>query len=112
MWEAGAGVSSLRQRVDVTVLLEAEHAVARVLASAAGEREAYPRLLEAIGSSLGWDVGGVWEEWEADRLTLRCVEAWRGDAVGLEAFGLESLASELPVGRGPAGRAWEPGQSA
>ena len=48
------------QRSDVTVLLRTEHAVARVLASAPGEQEAYPELLAAMGESLAWDFGAVW----------------------------------------------------
>src|SRR5919108_31980 len=52
------------RRSDVTVLLRAEHAVARVLASAPDEATAYPALLAAIGESLGWDVGAVWEPGE------------------------------------------------
>src|SRR5215218_5972744 len=45
---------------NATVLLRTEHAVARVLAEACDEASAYPRLLAAIGESLGWDAGALW----------------------------------------------------
>ena len=49
------------QRSDVAVLLRTEHAVARVLSSAAGEADARGQLLQAIGEALGWHVGAYWE---------------------------------------------------
>src|SRR5436190_5848202 len=45
---------------DAARLLEAEHAVARVLAEACDEAEAYPQLLSAIGDALGWEIGSLW----------------------------------------------------
>jgi PAS domain S-box-containing protein len=70
-----------RMALDAADLLRAEHAVARVLASSAGEEEAYPALLAAIGETLDWTVGAVWLPVEAQ--TLRCVAAWpdHGDFV-------------------------------
>jgi PAS domain S-box-containing protein len=47
---------------DATRLLEAEHAVARVLAEACDEAEAYPRLLAAVGDALGWEAGSLWTD--------------------------------------------------
>src|SRR4051794_26235101 len=49
------------QPQDATVLLEAEHAVARVLAARPGLPLADAELLGAIGGALGWDVGAAWE---------------------------------------------------
>jgi PAS domain S-box-containing protein len=60
--------------LDASVLLRTEHAVARVLAEAADEASAYPRLLAAIGESLGWDAGALWQPADGDG--LRCVETW------------------------------------
>jgi PAS domain S-box-containing protein len=51
---------SARQH-DAEILLRTEHAVARVLTDASDEESAYPRILEAIGSALGWDTGAVWQ---------------------------------------------------
>ena len=41
------------QQHDAQVLLRTEHAVARVLTEACDEATAFPRLLAAIGESLG-----------------------------------------------------------
>ena len=95
------------QRSDPAVLLRTEHAVARVLATAPGEAEAYPALLAAMGRSLAWDFGAVWVP-EGD--VLRCIDTWpeAGD------FAAESLATRAGAGRGPArprvgGRGARPG---
>jgi PAS domain S-box-containing protein len=90
-------------RSDVTVLLQTEHAVARVLASAPGEQEAYPALLAAVGESLAWDFGAVWEP-EGAALTCRAV--WTGPRADAGAFGAESRAVQLRQGEGLPGRVW------
>jgi PAS domain S-box-containing protein len=96
----------MRSGSDVTVLLRAEHAVARILTSATGEADAYPALLAAIGQTLGWDIGAVWTPAEAG--TLRCAEAWpdRGDFVAAT----RELA--LPDDEGLPGRVWTHGEAA
>src|SRR4029077_16311573 len=40
--------------------LRVQHTVAQILAEAATIEEATPRILLAIGESLGWDVGLLW----------------------------------------------------
>jgi PAS domain S-box-containing protein len=89
------------QRSDVTLLLRTEHAVSRVLASAAGEVEAYPALLAAITETLGWDFGAVWLP--ADDGTLRCAVTWPETGT----FAHESRALTLTGGQGLPGRVWE-----
>jgi PAS domain S-box-containing protein len=84
-------MSTPAQRSDPTVLLRTDHAVARVLADAPGEGEAYPRLLAAIGEAQGWDAAAVWEP-EEESPELRCTAAWPSD--------------ELPPGGGLRERAW------
>jgi PAS domain S-box-containing protein len=88
------------QRSDVTVLLRAEHAVARVLASAAGEGDAYPALLAAICDSLDWNVGAVWTP--AEEGTLHCVAAWPADGD----FVATTRTLALAAGEGLPGRVW------
>ena len=88
------------------VLLATEHAVARVLAEACDEASAYPRLLAAIGESLGWDVGAVWAA--DDEGALRCVETWRGP----EPFARRAAACMLAHGEGLPGRVWASGEPA
>ncbi len=48
-----------------------------MLAESDGEAAAYPRLLAAVGESLGWDAGGVWTPADAGDPTLRCVQTWQ-----------------------------------
>src|ERR671910_846369 len=48
-----------------------EHAVARILAQTDRPVEVYEATLEAIGRSLGWELGAVWEV-DAQEGRLRC----------------------------------------
>jgi len=58
-----------------TDLQNIEHAVARILAETDHPVEVYEAALEAIGRSLGWEFGAVWE---VDRQsgTLHCIRTW------------------------------------
>jgi PAS domain S-box-containing protein len=87
------------QRSDVTVLLRTEHAVARVLASARGEAEAYPALLAAMGESLAWDFGAVWLPEDG---RLRAVTTWPEESE----FGAVTRALTVVPGEGLPGRVW------
>jgi len=93
------------QRPDVADLLRTEHAVARVLASAAGEHEAYPQLLAAIGGALDWDVGAVWEP-TADGRTLRSRHVWETARARCGDFLDATRTLELAEGEGLPGRVW------
>ncbi len=91
---------------DVTELLHTEHAVARVLAAAPGEAEAYPELLASMGEALAWDFGAVWMPVEDH--TLQCVATWPPGAQ----FAAESEALTLAAGEGLPGRVWAAGAPA
>jgi PAS domain S-box-containing protein len=93
------------QHHDATVLLTTEHAVARVLAEVGDERTAYPRLLAAIGETLGWDAGAVWTGSDGD---LRCVETWQAP----EEFDDTCRSLTLAPGEGLPGRVWASGEPA
>jgi PAS domain S-box-containing protein len=96
------------QQHDASVLLRTEHAVARVLAGACDEATAYPRLLAAIGESLGWDAGALWTAPDGDGGALRCVETWQGP----EPFEQTSRNMALAPGEGLPGRVWASGEPA
>jgi PAS domain S-box-containing protein len=102
----------LHQRSDVAVLLRAEHAVARVLWSVTAEDEAYPELLAAIGSALGWDVAGHWEPTPGAPGSLRCVRTWRAPSVSGEAFLHATRTTMLAPGEGLPGKVFESGEPA
>jgi PAS domain S-box-containing protein len=74
MTELGAGEGMIADRLD---LQRVEHAVARVLAEQEHPLEAYGAVLQVIGSSLGWELGSVWEV-DPDDGRLRCVRTWSG----------------------------------
>ena len=67
-------VVALDGHPDANALLRTGHAVVRVLAAAEGEADAYPALLEAIGTSLGSPGGAMWLR--VARGTLRRAFAW------------------------------------
>jgi PAS domain S-box-containing protein len=89
-----------------------EHAVALILGETALASEAYPKILQAIATSLGWQFGAVWEELPEAGNLLRCAEAWYGDDERLAAFAEESRGTVLPVGTGLPGRVWLSGRPA
>ena len=85
-----------------------EHSVARILAETDRPVEAYAAVLEAIGSSLGWELGAVWETGPGDDL-LRCIRTWH---VGAGAPEFEALSERiiLTPGEGLPGRVVESGE--
>jgi PAS domain S-box-containing protein len=101
------------QRSDVAVLLRTEHAVARVLSSAAGEDDARGQLLQAIGEALGWHVGAYWEPEYGEKTTLlRCVCAWHAPAVAADAFVRASREATFDPAAVLPGRVWRSGEPA
>ncbi|MDA0181463.1 GAF domain-containing protein [Solirubrobacter phytolaccae] len=62
------------ESLDAADLLRTGHVVVRVLAEAQGEADAYPALLEAIGTSLGSAGGAMWLP--VARATHRRAHAW------------------------------------
>jgi GAF domain len=104
----GRGMTFGEEHHSAGVLLAAEHAVAHVLAETYDEASAYPRLLAAIGESLGWDVGAVWAAADDEAGVLRCIETWRGP----EPFAQTSRNLSLAPGEGLPGRVWASGAPA
>jgi PAS domain S-box-containing protein len=86
--------------------LAAQHAVSRVLSDSDTLAEATPRILEAVGESLGWEVGAIWE---VDRAAdvLRCVATWHAPGVEMTAFDDLTKESAFPRGVGLPGTVWE-----
>lgn len=88
---------------------DVQYTVSRILAESVGLEEAVPRLLEAIGAGLGWELGSLWMVDRGAGL-LRCEEAWHAPAVPAAGFEAASRATSLPRGRGLPGRVWESGE--
>ena len=93
---------------DAGNLQRVEHAVARILAETDRPVEVYAAVLAAIGSSLGWELGAVWETGPGDGL-LRCIRTWHAGA-GAPEFEALSERITLAPGEGLPGRVLESGE--
>jgi PAS domain S-box-containing protein len=88
--------------------LATQYAVSRVLAESATVSQAVPRLLEALGEGLQWEVGTFWRiDRGAGR--LRCVAVWHRGGIAFERF--EKACGDLSFGPGEGlpGRVWSGG---
>jgi hypothetical protein len=55
--------------------LRADQEVARILAESELADELYPQVLAAMGDSLGWELGAIWEL-PHDAEALICLDVW------------------------------------
>jgi hypothetical protein len=105
------GVARLRSAREISAArLSVQYRVARALAEADSLEEAAPKLLDAIGPPLGWEVGNLWEV--RDGVTLHWVTGW--SALGVDAGPFERATREIVFGPGVGlpGRVWERGETA
>jgi PAS domain S-box-containing protein len=86
----------------------AAQAVSQVLASSQDLLTAAPRLLEAVGDGLGWDVGLFWEKTNDDK--LHCLTTWRADGASDGAIEHQSRTFAFARGEGLLGEVWESGK--
>ncbi|MFN2543224.1 MAG: PAS domain S-box protein [Actinomycetota bacterium] len=91
--------------------LATQHAVTRVLAESETLAEATPRILEAVGETLHWEMGAIWELDRAGRL-LRCVETWQAPGGTSDEFDALTRQTAFPSGVGLPGRVWASGEPA
>ena len=91
--------------------LASQYAVTRVLAEATTLEEAVPKIIQAIGESLEWDLGVFWR---VDKATgvLRCLDQWKAPSVQADPFTLDSWQRTFTRGEGLPGRIWASGKSA
>ena len=85
--------------------LAAQHAVVRALAESSTLAEATQRILEAIGQTLGWKLGALWEVDEREEV-LRWVGSWVSSDIDAQEFERRSRDIEFRCGHGLPGRAW------
>jgi PAS domain S-box-containing protein len=96
-------------RADVEARLAVQYAVSRVLASEAGLDTALPRILQAIGTGFGWNIGVFWTA-DLEAAALAPAATWTAPNVRAP-----NLAEQTPVlrfarGEGMPGRVWAEGQ--
>jgi len=106
-----ARADAIGQLARVFRRLAREHGVARSLAETAEPHDALARALRAIGESLGWRFGAVWEPAGERPDVLRCVETWSAGGAA-RAFEEASRSVMLAGGEGLPGRVWRSGQPA
>jgi PAS domain S-box-containing protein len=117
LWENGRVIHTRCITRDITAYRRAEqriaieHAIARVLAESSTLKEAAPRLLQAIGESLGWEVGAFWCVDPRDKV-LRCRDLWQAPSVAVVAFAARTREGTFAPGVGLPGRVWASGTPA
>ena len=87
-----------------------EYAVARILAERDRPVEVYEAVLQVVGSSLGWELGAVWEVAPGDGL-LHCIRTWHAGG-GFPEFEALSENITLAPGEGLPGMVVESGDPA
>ncbi len=91
--------------------LASQYAVTRVLSEAATLEEAVPKIIQAIGENLEWDVGLFWR---VDRATgvLRCFDQWKAPSIQADPFTMDTWQRVCARGEDLPGRIWASGKSA
>jgi PAS domain S-box-containing protein len=87
-----------------------QYSVTRALAESVSLAEATPKMLQAIGESLGWQLGALWIV-DRERDELSCVETWHAPAVGVAEFERLCMERTFARGEGLPGRVWEKGEA-
>ena len=91
--------------------LASQYAVTRVLSEATTLEEAVPKILQAIGESLEWDLGVFWRVDKASGV-LRCLDLWSAPSVQADPFIQDTWQRVFTRGQGLPGRIWASGKSA
>jgi signal transduction histidine kinase len=85
--------------------LAVQYRVAVVLAESPTIHEATPRILQAIGETLGWHAAVMWSVDEQNN-TLRCAETWQADTAEAGEFLEVSRRTMFPYDSGLPGKVW------
>jgi len=85
--------------------LAVEYAAARVLAESESLPEAAPRILQALGERLEWDLGVLWRV-DPSAGRARCLTLWRAPGSGGAAVDEAVRAGAFGPGESLAGRVW------
>ena len=86
-------------------LLDAQHAVTRLLTGSEPPHLWLPRVLELICGALGWRFGSLWQR-SVDGRSLRCAGVWDDPDGGSARFAEVTRGLELRPGIGLPGRVW------
>jgi PAS domain S-box-containing protein len=91
--------------------LASQYAVTRVLSEATTMEGAVPKIIQAVGESLKWDLGVFWR---VDKVTgvLRCFDQWKVPSVQADLFTQDTWQRVFARGEGLPGRIWASGKPA
>src|SRR6201981_3911183 len=98
-------LADITERKRAEERLRVQHTVGQILAEAATIEEVAPRILQALGECLGWDVGAFWRV-DREAEALRCVELWHKASIEVSEFERGSRDFALAPGLGLPGRVW------
>ena len=89
--------------------LSVQYTSTRILAESTRLNDAGPRILQAIGEGLKWEIGLIWS-FDDDSGVLRCIEIWHGPSVRITEFEALSRETTFAPGVGLPGRVWKSGE--
>jgi len=89
----------------------ADYAVTHVLAESPTLEDAAPKILQAIGESVGWEMGSVWQM-DSKANVLRCAAVWHSPEVEVPEFEKMTWQMLFASGEGLPGRVWATSQPA
>jgi len=90
--------------------LASQYAVTRVLSEATTLEEAVPKIIQAIGESLEWDLGLFWRV-DKGAGVLRCFDQWNAPSIQADPFTSDAWQRVFRRGEDLPGRIWANGKS-
>jgi PAS domain S-box-containing protein len=89
--------------------LASQYAVTRVLSEAMTLEEAVPKIIQAVGESLEWELGVFWRL-DKSSGSLRCLDQWKAATIDADEFVIATWQQSFKPGTGLPGRILESGQ--
>src|SRR5215471_12804096 len=96
-------------QADAIRRLHVQYETARALAESASLAEAAPRILRALGETLGFDHGAVWTV-DASGTSIRCLDTWHLPTVAVSEFDAATRSMRFERAEGLPGRVWRSGE--
>ncbi len=96
-------------QADAIRRLHVQYETTRALAESASLAEAAPRILKALGETLGFDHGAVWTV-DRSGTSIRCLDTWHPASVAVPEFDAVSRATTFERAVGLPGRVWRSGE--
>jgi diguanylate cyclase (GGDEF)-like protein/PAS domain S-box-containing protein len=98
-------IRDISDRTRAERMSKAHGVVGRAFTESGSLETVLDKVLDGIGSQLGWDIGQVWLRDRTDGM-LYCAHQWLGDAAHVSEFAAENKAARFALGDGVVGRVW------